>query len=251
VQRDGLRRQWSDAYAGFASEAFAPAFSLKTKRHTLKPRFQYTSTKHLSVMDTTQPAGNVATAHSSAGKPPTEEAERALLALISAGDRSAMDKLYVLYFARLAKFFLHLTAHADLVEELVNDTMVEVWREGASIGGNPSVAVWIMGLAYSHGKRRVAKVGALLRAQPSALHTEHDRPRSTTTLEASWCLDEFLLRLPVEERALLHLVYSGGHSRRDIADIMNISCECVDVLLSDIRLRRGYAQGYVAGNPSY
>jgi DNA-directed RNA polymerase specialized sigma24 family protein len=191
---------------------------------------------------TTQPVGNVATANFSAGKPPTEEAERALLALVSAGDRSAMDKLYVLYFARLAKFFLHLTAHADLIEELIDDTMVEVWREGASIGGNPSVAVWIMGLAYSHGKRRVAKVGALLHAQPSAPHTEHDRPGSTT-LEASSRLDEFLLRLPVEERALLHLVYSGGHSRRDIADIMNISCECVDVLLSDIRLRRGYAQG--------
>jgi DNA-directed RNA polymerase specialized sigma24 family protein len=199
---------------------------------------------------TTQPVGNVATAHSSAGKQPTEEAERALLALVSAGDRSAMDKLYVLYFARLAKFFLHLTAHADLVEELIDDTMVEVWREGASIGGNPSVAVWIMGLAYSHGKRRVAKVGALLHAQPSALHTEHDRPQSTT-LEVPSRLHEFLLRLPVEERALLHLVYSGGHSRRDIADIMNISCECVDVLLRDIRLRRGYAQGYVAGDPSY
>jgi DNA-directed RNA polymerase specialized sigma24 family protein len=199
---------------------------------------------------TTQPVGNVATANFSAGKPPTEEAERALLALVSAGDRSAMDKLYVLYFARLAKFFLHLTAHADLIEELIDDTMVEVWREGASIGGNPSVAVWIMGLAYSQGKRRVANVGALLHAQPSALHTEHDRPQSTT-LEVSSRLHEFLLRLPVEERALLHLVYSGGHSRRDIADIMNISCECVDVLLSDIRLRRGYAQGSVAGDPSY
>jgi len=197
-------------------------------------------------MDTTQRAGNVATAHSSAGKPPTEEAERALLALISAGDRSALDKLYVLYFARLAKFFLHLTAHADLVEELVNDTMVEVWREGASIGGNPSVAVWIMGLAYSHGKKGVAKGGARrLHGQPSVLQTEHDSPRSTT-LEASSRLDEFLLSLPVEERALLHLVYSGGHSRRDVADIMNISCECVDVLFGDIRLRRGSAQGYLA-----
>jgi len=199
-----------------------------------------------SVMDTTQPVGNVATAHASAGKQPTEEAERALLALISAGDRSAMDRLYVLYFARLVKFFLHLTAHTDLVEELINDTMVEVWREGASIGANASVAVWIMGLAYSHGKKGVAKGGARrLHGQPSVLQTEHDSPRSTT-LEASSRLDEFLLSLPVEERALLHLVYSGGHSRRDVADIMNISCECVDVLFGNIRLRRGSAQGYLA-----
>jgi DNA-directed RNA polymerase specialized sigma24 family protein len=202
-----------------------------------------------SVMDTTQP-GNVATAHSSAGKQPTEEAERALLALISAGDRSAMDRLYVLYFARLVKFFLHLTAHTDLVEELINDTMLEVWREGASIGANASVEVLIMGLAYSHGKKGVAKGGARrLHAQPSVLQTEHDSPQSTT-LEASSRLDEFLLSLSVEERALLHLVYSGGHSRRDVADIMNISCECVDVLFGGIRLRHGSAQGYVAGDAS-
>jgi RNA polymerase sigma-70 factor (ECF subfamily) len=193
-------------------------------------------------MDTTQPVGNISTAYPAAGKQPTEEAARALLAFVSAGDRSAMDRLYVLYFASLANFFLHLTAHADLVEELINDTMVEVWREGASIGANASVAVSIMGLAYSRGQKRVTKVGApRLHSQPSVLHTEHDSPRSTT-LEVSSRLDESLLRMPVEERALLHLVYVGGYSRRDVAAIMNISCECVDVLLSEARLRRGYAQ---------
>jgi len=196
------------------------------------------------VTDTTQLVSNAA------GKQPREEAERALLAFISAGDRSAMDRLYVLYFATLANFFLHLTAHADLVEELINDTMVEVWRRGASIGANASVAVSIMGLAYSNGQKRVAKVRApRLHSQPSALHTEQGSPRATT-LEESSRLDESLLKLPVEERALLHLVYIGGYSRRDIADIMNISCECVDVLLSDARLRRGYVQGYVADDSS-
>ena len=194
-------------------------------------------------MDTTQPVGNVATAHSSAGKQPTEEAERALLAFISAGDRSAMDRFYVLYFARLAKFLLRLTAHPNLVEELIDDTMVEVWRKGAPIRENASVAVWIMGLAYSHGQKRVAEVGVpRLNSQLSVLHTEADSSRYTT-LEASSRLDESLLSLPVEERVLLHLVYVGGYSRRDVAAIMNISCEGVDVLLSEARLRRGYAQG--------
>jgi RNA polymerase sigma factor (sigma-70 family) len=194
-------------------------------------------------MDTTPPVGNVATAHSSAGKQPTEEAERALLAFISAGDRSAMDRFYVLYFARLAKFFLRLTAHPNLVEELVDDTMVEVWRKGASTIENASVAVWIMGLAYSHGQKRVAEVGVpRLHSQLSVLHTEPDSSRSTT-LEASSRLDESLLSLPVEERVLLHLVYVAGYSRGDVAAIMNISCEGVDVLLSEARLRRGYAQG--------
>jgi DNA-directed RNA polymerase specialized sigma24 family protein len=152
--------------------------------------------------------------HSSASKQSTEQAENALLARISAGDRSAMDKLYFLYFARLANFFRHLTARAHLVEDLINDTMFEVWQGGASIGANASVSVAIMGLAYSRGQKRLAEAGETRAHQ------------------------DFLLKLPVEERAVLHLVYAGGHSRCDIAGIMNISCECVDVLLDDARLRR-------------
>jgi DNA-directed RNA polymerase specialized sigma24 family protein len=141
-----------------------------------------------------------------------EEPERALLALVSTGDRSAMEKLYVLYFARLANFFLHLTTKRDLVDDLIIDTMVEVWKAGASLAANTSVSVALMRLAYSFGRERIVE------ASETRPHLRHE--------------------IPIEERALLHLVYARGHSRSDIACIMNISCECVDVLLADARLRR-------------
>jgi DNA-directed RNA polymerase specialized sigma24 family protein len=188
-------------------------------------------------MDTTQPDGNVATAHSSAGEQSTEDAERALLAQVSAGDRSAMVKLYISYFARLAKFFRHLTAHADLAEELINDTMAEVWQEGAAIGADAPVALAIMGLAYSRGQKRFAEAGTTRsRAPPAGQNAGHASALPMAS-DTSSNLQNCLLELPVEERAVLHLVYASGHSRRDVADIMNISCECVDVLLGDARLR--------------
>jgi len=196
------------------------------------------------VTDTTQLVSNAA------GKQPREEAERALLAFIPLAIRSAMDRLYVCTLRVWRISFLHLTGHADLVEELINDTMVEVWRGGASIGANASVAVSIMGLAYSNGQKRVGKVGApRLHSQPSALHRKQGSPRSTTWEESSR-LDESLLELPVEERALaspcLHRwVLAAGYRRHN-----DISCECVDVLLSDARARRGYVQGYVADDSS-
>jgi RNA polymerase sigma-70 factor (ECF subfamily) len=188
-------------------------------------------------MDTAQPAGNAVTAYSSSGNESTEQAERVLLELVSAGDRCAMTNLYVLYFMPLANFFRHLTAHADLVEELINDTMVEVWKEGASIGANGSVSLAIMGLAYSRGRRRLAEAAATRpHAQPVIQETDHDSLFPTTS-HTPTIPQDFLLRLPFEERAVLHLVYASGHSRRDVADIMNISCECVDVLLGDARRR--------------
>jgi DNA-directed RNA polymerase specialized sigma24 family protein len=39
-----------------------------------------------------------------------------------------------------------------------------------------------------------------------------------------------------EERVVLHRAYAVGHSRQDIADIMNISCESVDTLLGAARV---------------
>jgi DNA-directed RNA polymerase specialized sigma24 family protein len=137
----------------------------------------------------------------------SEEPERALLTLVSAGDRSALERLYVLYFARLANFFLHLTTQRDLVDDLIIDTMVEVWKKGASLTANISVSVAMMRLAYSCGKKRIVE-------------------------------KDCSLNLPIEERVLLHLVYARGHSRSDIACIMDVSCECVDVLLDDARRRR-------------
>jgi DNA-directed RNA polymerase specialized sigma24 family protein len=186
-------------------------------------------------MDAIRPAANV-TGHSSVGNHSTEEAERALLALISAGNRGAMDKLYTLYFARLANFFRHLAVHANLAEELINDTMIAVWIEGASIGANSSVTIAIMGLAYSRAQKRLAESKTKAPyAQPAIQDTDHDGPTLRTSDTAS--NSPFLSKLPLEERAVVHLVYASGHSRRDIAEIMKVSCECVDALLGDARLR--------------
>jgi RNA polymerase sigma-70 factor, ECF subfamily len=173
--------------------------------------------------------------HSSVGNQATEEAARALLALISAGDRCAMDNLYILYFARLANFFRNLTADADLAEELINDTMFELWIGGASIRANASISLAIMGLAYSRVKKHFTETNQP-HIQPAMQEADHVTPTLTISDTPS-NLRVFLSRLPVEERAVVHLVYASGHSRRDIGDIMNISCECVDVLLGNARLR--------------
>jgi DNA-directed RNA polymerase specialized sigma24 family protein len=166
-----------------------------------------------------------------------EKVDLELLALVSSGDRSAMEKLYALYFVRLSKLFLHLTMQGHLVNELIDYTMAELWRERASLAADTSVSVAIMRMAYSFGKKRIAEASE---TRPSLQHdvgdTDHDTPLSTVVNDATKKQDCHP-DLPFEEKALLHLVYACGYSRRDIATIMNVSGECVDVLLGDARLR--------------
>ena len=185
-------------------------------------------------MDLAPPAGSVATGHASAGKLSMEAGERALLSLVSAGDRCAMEQLYIRYFARLAKFFQNVTTRADLAEELINDTMFEVWKEGASIGANASVFLAIMRLAYSRVQKHFAEPSA---DEPHSQRDVQDREssKSLLTTDTPSDLQIFLSKLPVEERAVVHLVYASGCSRRETADIMKIACDGVDVLLRDVR----------------
>jgi RNA polymerase sigma-70 factor, ECF subfamily len=179
------------------------------------------------------PPGGVATGHASGDTQSTEAAERALLALVCAGDRHALEQLYMRYFVRLAKFFQNLTARADLAEELINDTMFEVWKGGASIGANASVLLVIMGLAYSRVQKHFADASAdESHSQRTVEDAEHSSSLLTDTPSDSQI---FLSTLPVEERTVVHLVYAGGSSRRETADIMNVSCDCVDMLLGRAR----------------
>jgi DNA-directed RNA polymerase specialized sigma24 family protein len=164
----------------------------------------------------------------------TEAAERALLALVSTGDRCAMDQLYIRYFARLAKFFQNMTLRADVVEELVNDTMFDVWKAGESIRTNASVLIAIMRLAYSRVQKYFAEASA------DELHSQrdvHDWEQSKSMLAGATPshLQIFLSKLPVEERAVVHLVYASGCSRRETADVMKIACDYVEVLLRAVR----------------
>jgi DNA-directed RNA polymerase specialized sigma24 family protein len=164
----------------------------------------------------------------------TDPAERALLVLVSAGDRRAMDQLHIRYFVRLARFFQNMTLRADIVEELISDTMLEVWKAGDSIRTNASVLLAIMTLAYSRVQQYFVEVRI---DEPHSQREVHDWEQSKSKLAKSTPSDfqTFLSKLPVEERAAVYLVYASGCSRRETADVMKIACDYVDVLLRAVR----------------
>jgi RNA polymerase sigma-70 factor, ECF subfamily len=160
----------------------------------------------------------------------TDAAERALLGLASTGDRRAMEQLYIQYFARLTRFFQTMTLRDDVAEELINDTMLEVWKAGESIRTNASVLLAIMTLAYSRVQTYLAEVSA---DEPHSQRHVHDCDQSKSQLAkaAPSDLHIFLSKLAVKERAVVHLVYASGCSRRETADAMEIACDSIDVLL--------------------
>jgi DNA-directed RNA polymerase specialized sigma24 family protein len=169
----------------------------------------------------------------SAAEDRVDRTEHRLVAAISAGSRSALRRLYVLYFPRLARFFTHLTAMSatDLVEDLITDTMFDVWRQSATFERKRSVHVSILRLAYAHGRKLLAG-GDRLRSSSELPRRGSDcDARLSGSPKAPLPLPQVLATLRVAERAVVHLVHSG-HSRQEVADILSMPGESVDAHLA-------------------
>ena len=77
-------------------------------------------------------------------------------------DEDALRDMYALYVPRLERFLARFCDSAEIVEEVVNDTFLVVWRSAAKFRGESSPTTWIFGIAYKktlkalqRGKSRV------------------------------------------------------------------------------------------------
>ena len=78
----------------------------------------------------------------------TERAEVRLLGAIAAGERHAFEMLYRAYHPRLTRFLDRMTRRPALVEEVLDDTMLVVWRRADRYNGRSKVSTWIFAIAY-------------------------------------------------------------------------------------------------------
>ena len=166
-------------------------------------------------------------------EPRADLTERLLLAAISKGSRFALRRLHALYFSRLANFFTHLVpmSSAEIIDDLVADTMYDVWRMSATLGRGPSVHVEIMRIAWNHGSKHLA-YSAVQPSFPERLSSgAESKTWLSTGTEALRSLSGVLATLHVNERAVVQLVHSG-HSRQEVADILSMRCDAIDAYLA-------------------
>ena len=126
--------------------------------------------------------------------------------------------LYVSWFSQLERLFEHLvdTADSEVILSLINETLYELWHSSCAGASSGALNEWILRCAVKQAQRFV-------RQQPASLPVDG---RGHTMLSP----------LPVEERAVIYLTYSG-HSRVQVASIVRLACEEVDRLLARARAR--------------
>src|SRR5580658_2267090 len=76
------------------------------------------------------------------------ERDSALLVAVAAGDRRALEELYLGYHRRLSRFLARFTPRYENVEEIINDTFMVVWQSAKDFRNASQVSTWVIGIAY-------------------------------------------------------------------------------------------------------
>ena len=146
------------------------------------------------------------------------ERDSALLMAIAAGDRRALEELYLSFHRRLARFLSRFTPRYENVEEIINDTFMVVWQSAKDFRNASQVSTWIIGIAY-----RTALKSFRRQKNHAAAQSLEDYPEQTVDptfdTELNDWLNHGLSRLPMEQRLTLELAYHMGHSLEEIAAI--------------------------------
>jgi RNA polymerase sigma-70 factor (ECF subfamily) len=173
--------------------------------------------------------------------PAPDARDQDLLARIEAGDRAAFEELYRAYYPRLFGYAWRMTRRRELVEEVVDDVLLEVWRSAARFDGRSRVSTWIFGIAY----RKTLKGLSRLRptAPPSEIPVEdpgRDPEQRASDRETSETLEAALRELSSDHRAVVELTYYHGLSYPEIAAIVDCPVNTVKTRMFHARrkLRR-------------
>ena len=91
-----------------------------------------------------------------------------LIGRVALGDRAAFAVLYRGYQPRLRRFLERMTQAPHLVDEIVNDTMLVVWRKAHTYDMKSKVSTWIFAIAWRRPMARITCSTSALRPRAAS-----------------------------------------------------------------------------------
>jgi RNA polymerase sigma factor (sigma-70 family) len=152
-----------------------------------------------------------------------DDADRAVLERVAAGELDALDMLYDRYRTVAYSIALRITSDASLAEDVVQDAFLGAWRNaGRYAESRASVKTWLLAIVHHRA------VDAVRRRRPTVdLPEREDMPPAQLTLPDIWPevaghLDQEAVQgalrvLSDVQREAIELAYFGGLTQQEIA----------------------------------
>jgi RNA polymerase sigma factor (sigma-70 family) len=152
-----------------------------------------------------------------------------LLERIAARDLKAFEQLYRHYQPRLARFLVNVVNRPQVIEEVVNDTMMAVWSTAANFRGASKVSTWIFAIAYRQGVKARLRWDEPLPDLPDNDQASQDAAPDDLlhNSRSHDALVKAMNGLSADHRAVVDLTYFHGMGYREIAQIMGCPVDTV------------------------
>ena len=149
--------------------------------------------------------------------------ELLLLERIRAGDDGAFQRLYRIYHPRLTNFLLKMVRRPQLVEEVLNDTLMVVWQRPDSFHGGSKLSTWIFAIAYRKALKGLKKFDDPLEDPEVAERvSEEESPEdNSAAFRRRDLLAEVMQELSPAHRAVVDLTYYHELDYNEIARILD------------------------------
>ena len=167
------------------------------------------------------------------------EAEARLVARIAGQDQHAFEVLYRIYYRRLARFLERVTRRPHAIEEILDDTMLAVWRKADTFNGSSQVSTWIFAIAYRMALKSFKRDRNWVRNLFDD-REETSAPSPEAELIAGQArsrIQRLLADLSPEQRAVVELTYYHGCAYKEIAEIVGCPVDTVKTRMFYARRR--------------
>jgi len=150
--------------------------------------------------------------------------DAALLRSVAAGDSTALARLYERHSGRLFGYLCRLAGDRMTAEEILQDTMLAVWRSAGAFQGRSAVSTWLFGVARRQAHNRLRGRAPLMAAAELP-----DRPDDAVgpdelaiAAAGGTPVAAAIDRLPDHHRDVIALVFVAGLPLADVAEVLSI-----------------------------
>jgi RNA polymerase sigma factor (sigma-70 family) len=152
-----------------------------------------------------------------------------LIARIRQRDLTAFETLYRGYQPRLARFLGNLVRRPQIVEEVLDDTLLVVWERPESFNGNSKLSTWIFAIAYRKAMKALRRQDEPVEDREANLRvsTAPGPDEEANRERIKMALAEAIDHLSVDHRAVVTLTYFHEIGYREIAEIMQCPVDTV------------------------
>jgi RNA polymerase sigma-70 factor, ECF subfamily len=161
----------------------------------------------------------------SAGRHASDTSDVALIRSIAAGDKQAVQILFVRHNVRVFRFLVRFVGDTSAAEDLVSEVFLDVWRQAGGFQGRSQVTTWLLALARNKALSALRRRSTeeLNEDAAAAIEDPQDNPEVTIqNRQKSEILLNCLTQLSPPHREVIDLVYYHEKSIDEVAEITGV-----------------------------